>query len=141
LSYLLPEPKLSAAPTSFFLLNLGSMVGALDPEVDPLVEKGDKPVGVLFQKDLDSRRVLLMVEENDGFADEGHWSLIETAVEGYSPVLFHLAHRPLAEEVLQLRRGRPQTRQMRREPFQGGLPGYGMGFLVIFLKPMGKRLI
>jgi hypothetical protein len=56
------------------------MVGAMDAEVDPLVEKGDKPIGVFFQKDLDSRRVLLMVKENDGFADEGHGGLIETTV-------------------------------------------------------------
>jgi len=141
LSRLLPEPKLPSAPDPFFFLDLGSMGGALDAEVNPLVEKGDKAVGVFFQKDLDASRVLLMIEENDGFADKRHGGLIETAVESHGPVLFHLAHRPFAEEVFQLGRGRPQALQMRREPFQGRLAGHGMELLVIFLKPMGNRLI
>jgi len=56
------------------------MAAPMYPEVDLLIQKGNKPIGAFFQKNLDSGGVMLMVEKNHLFPDQRNRSLIETAV-------------------------------------------------------------
>jgi len=52
----------------------------MHPEIDLLVQKGNKPIGAFFQENLDSGGVMLMVKKDRLFADQRNRSLIETAV-------------------------------------------------------------
>jgi len=56
------------------------MTDPADPEVDLLVQKGDKPEGAFFQEDLDSGGVVLMVQQSDLFTNERDGGFIEATV-------------------------------------------------------------
>jgi hypothetical protein len=80
LGILLLKGQSSTLKGSFLGLDLQGMTDPADPEVDLLVQKGDKPEGALFQEDLDSGRVMLMVQESDLFANQRYGGFIEATV-------------------------------------------------------------
>jgi hypothetical protein len=53
---------------------------AAHPGVDVKVDGFEEAEGVFFEEDLDSGGVMVVIEEGDGFADEGDRGFEETAV-------------------------------------------------------------
>jgi hypothetical protein len=60
--------------------DLQVIFAAADAGVDPQVERLEEAEGAVFEEDFHPGRVMVVVEEGDGFSDEGHGGFIEAAV-------------------------------------------------------------
>ena len=56
------------------------MLAAAHPGVDPQVQRLEETEGMFFEEDFDSGGIVVMVEQGDGFADEGDGGFEEAAV-------------------------------------------------------------
>jgi hypothetical protein len=74
------KDEFSSTADLFLRLDISPIRGATDSGVDPLIQKGDEPIGSFFPKDFNTSQIMVIVEQSDLFVDERNGGLIETTV-------------------------------------------------------------
>jgi hypothetical protein len=106
------------------------------------IEGGEQSIGFVLATHFHILRLILVVEEQDPFADQGNGRFIESAVEGDGAVVAHPAPGMLAKMVSELLWGGSEAFHVGSEAFKRALSGGGMFSVVICLiEPQIESLV
>ena len=99
-------------------------------------------VRALFEEDPDLIGAVVVVEQFDLPADQGHRRLEQPPVQCHGAVFGHASPGPLAEVVLKVLRGRPKALQVVGKTGKRTLPGGAVSPLVVQVRyPQIKGLV
>jgi hypothetical protein len=116
--------------TEFYYI--GSIIPvSFDPTVDMQIHRGQQSIRFAFIEGLHSLRLVIVIEDNDVFSNQGDGGFVELTVQGDGTVFGHSSPCVFAEVILKVTRGGSETLHLSRKAFERALLSGGMFSLMV----------